>query len=194
MLIYSPVWYHIQGYLTFLNFALCLSFLRRQRFWWERKKVQVKGEGQGQEERTSFNVPDKWRKRLKKQEERWLITRHIKLWSTHSDQCCYPKSSYKYMKFSWKSLHLFPKQLPNQTVMTVKRRQRQPNQRRNPQPAQRPCSKHQETRTKIKTKTKAKTKTRRQRRKAGLLLTLSSFAVTHKYLMIFVLCFRKGRW
>lgn len=54
--------------------------------------------------------------------------------------------------------------------MTVKRKQSQPNQRRNPPLAQRPCFKHLQIRT----------KTRRQRRKASVLLRFCSVVVTDK--------------
>lgn len=54
--------------------------------------------------------------------------------------------------------------------MTVKKKQRQPDQRKNPTPALHRCFKHQQIRT----------KTRRQRKKASLLLKLSSVVFTDK--------------
>lgn len=70
-------------------------------------------------------------------------------------------------------------QLPNRTVMTAKRRQNQPNQRRSPQLAQRPCSKHLETRTKTK---------RRRRRKVGSPPTLFSWWAAEKHPTVSAVC------
>lgn len=156
-----------------LHHFFMFSFLRGQRLWGQREENQVKG--QGQEERTGLDVPDKWGKGLKKQEERYDSAVHgllcppqlnLHFSSLHCfvylDACWWWLSK---ITFSQQSLPLLPKLQPNQTVMTVKRRPNQPNQRRSPQPAQRPCSKQQGTRT----------KTRRRRKKAGLPGTVFSF-------------------
>lgn len=130
-----------------ITYLLC--FFRGQRFRWKRKKGQDKGEGE--EKRSIFNVPDKWGKRGKRQKERFHLVSfhvgflpHIKCWHCFIRiyRCLLPKSL---------------SQLPNQTVMTAKKRRSRPKPRRNPEPALRQCSKHQGKRT----------KKRRPRRKAG---------------------------
>lgn len=174
-----------------LHHFFMFSFLRGQRLWWQREENQVKG--QGQEERTGLDVPDKWGKGLKKQEERYdsavhglLFPPHLNLHFSSLHCFIYLDACWRWLSkitFSQQSLPLLPKLQPNQTVMTVKRRPNQPNQRRSPQPAQRPCSKQQGTRT----------KTRRRRKKAGLPGTVFSCWVTEQHLTITVVALRQGR-
>lgn len=68
--------------------------------------------------------------------------------------------------------------------MTVKKKQSQPDQRKNPTPALHPCFKHQQIRT----------KTRRPRKKASLLLKLSSVVFRDKHITALLFFFSKGRW
>lgn len=150
-----------------------------QRFRWKRKKDQVKGE----EKRSIFNVPDKWGKRGKRQKERSHLAFYltfnigflpqIKCW-----HCFYVFTGVKGCCLLLKSLL----QLPNQTVMTAKKRRSRPNPRRNPEPALRQCSKHQGK----------KTKKRRPRRKAGSQTSLCCGSVTGTCLTS-AERFRKGR-